>query len=120
MKQAAAATFDFIEPMKALPVTDLPVGDWLYELKFDGYRPLALKAGKEVRLISRNRTNFDNDYLQLIDTLKSLTAKQATIDGEIAVLELNDSGKLCGDGHFILEDLLTPRPPRIDDRLKPN
>jgi ATP-dependent DNA ligase len=39
MKQAAAATFDFIEPMKALPVTDPPVGDWIYELKFDGYRP---------------------------------------------------------------------------------
>ena len=52
MKQAAAANFDFIEPMKALPVTDLPVGDWLYELKFDGYRALAFKAGKEVRPIS--------------------------------------------------------------------
>ena len=87
MKQAAVATFDFIEPMKALPVTDLPVGDWLYELKFDGYRALAFKAGKEARLISRNRTNFDNDYPQLIEALKSLTAKQATIDGEIAALD---------------------------------
>jgi bifunctional non-homologous end joining protein LigD len=87
MKQAEAATFSFIEPMKALPVTDLPVGDWIYELKFDGYRALAFKAGKEVRLISRNRTNFDNDYPQLIEALKSLTAKQATIDGEIAALD---------------------------------
>jgi bifunctional non-homologous end joining protein LigD len=42
----------FIEPMKALPVRDLPAGDWLYEMKFDGYRALAIKAGKEVRLIS--------------------------------------------------------------------
>ena len=50
MKQARAATFDFIEPMKALPVTDLPVGDWIYELKFDGYRALAFKADKEVWL----------------------------------------------------------------------
>jgi bifunctional non-homologous end joining protein LigD len=58
MKQGKAANFAFIEPMKALPVTDLPVGDWLYELKFDGYRALAFKAGKEVRLISRNQTNF--------------------------------------------------------------
>jgi len=87
MKQGAASNFTFIEPMKALPVTDLPVGDWLYELKFDGYRALAFKAGREVRLISRNRTNFDNDYPQLIDALKSLTAKQATIDGEIAALD---------------------------------
>jgi bifunctional non-homologous end joining protein LigD len=57
MKQVAAATFVFIEPMKALPVRELPVGDWLYELKFDGYRALAFKAGKEVRLISRNRSS---------------------------------------------------------------
>jgi ATP-dependent DNA ligase len=35
MKPGEAA-FAFIEPMKALPVQDLPVGDWLYELKFDG------------------------------------------------------------------------------------
>jgi NAD(P)-dependent dehydrogenase (short-subunit alcohol dehydrogenase family) len=35
-------------------------------------------------LISRNRTNFDNDYPQLINALISLTAKQATIDGQIA------------------------------------
>jgi bifunctional non-homologous end joining protein LigD len=91
MKQSAAATFAFIEPMKALPVTNPPVGDWLYELKFDGYRALAFKSGKEVRLISRNRTNFDNDYPQLIDALKSLTAKSATIDGEIAALD--DQGR---------------------------
>ena len=87
MKQGEAANFAFIEPMKALPVTDLPVGDWLYELKFDGYRALAFKAGKEARLISRNGTNFDKDYPQLIDALKSLTAKQATIDGEITALD---------------------------------
>jgi bifunctional non-homologous end joining protein LigD len=52
MKQGAAQNFSFIEPMNALPVRDLPVGDWLYELKFDGYRALSFKAGKEVRLIS--------------------------------------------------------------------
>jgi len=87
MKQGEAANFAFIEPMKALPVTDLPVGDCLYELKFDGYRALAFKAGKEARLISRNRTNFDNDYPQLIEALKSPTAKRATIDGEITALD---------------------------------
>jgi bifunctional non-homologous end joining protein LigD len=87
MKPGEAANVAFIEPMKALAAAELPVGDWLYELKFDGYRALAFKAGKEARLISRNRTNFDNDYPLLIDALKSLTAKQATIDGEIAALD---------------------------------
>ena len=60
MKQGAASNFAFIEPMKALRVQNLPAGDWLYELKFDGYRALAFKAGKEVRLISRNRTSLDS------------------------------------------------------------
>jgi bifunctional non-homologous end joining protein LigD len=41
-----------IEPMKALPVEKLPDGDWLYEIKFDGYRALAFKDGKDVQLIS--------------------------------------------------------------------
>jgi bifunctional non-homologous end joining protein LigD len=61
--------------MKALRVRDLPSGDWLYEMKFDGYRALAFKAGKEVRLISSNQIDFGNDYPQLIDALKLLTAK---------------------------------------------
>jgi bifunctional non-homologous end joining protein LigD len=91
MKQGAASNFAFIEPMNTLRVRDLPAGNWLYELKFDGYRALAFKAGKEVRLFSRNRTNFDNAYPQLIDALKSLNAKEATIDGEITALD--DEGK---------------------------
>ena len=33
MKQGEAANFAFIEPMKALPVMDLPVGDWPTEIR---------------------------------------------------------------------------------------
>jgi bifunctional non-homologous end joining protein LigD len=91
MKQAAAANFVFIEPMKALVVRDLPAGDWLYEMKFNGYRALALKTAEDLRLISRNGINFGDDYPQLIDALKSLSVKQAIIDGEIAALD--DEGK---------------------------
>ena len=89
MKQGTASNFSFIEPMKALRVQELPLGDWLYELKFDGYRAIAFKAGKEVRLVSRNRTNFD--YPQLIDALKLLTANNVIADGEITALD--DKGK---------------------------
>ena len=42
-----------------------------------------------VRLVSRNRTNFRDDYPQLIDILKLLTAKEVIIDGEIAALDPN-------------------------------
>jgi bifunctional non-homologous end joining protein LigD len=87
MKRSVADNFSLIEPMKALPVRDLPSGDWLYEMKFDGYRALAFKAGKEVRLISRNQIDFGNDYPQLLDALKLLSPKNVIIDGEIAALD---------------------------------
>ena len=36
----------FAEPMLLLRTEKLPEGkDWLYELKFDGYRALAIKSG---------------------------------------------------------------------------
>jgi hypothetical protein len=34
-------------------------GDWIYEMKFDGYRALAFKAGSEVRLLSRSAESSD-------------------------------------------------------------
>src|SRR6516164_9439853 len=75
----------FIEPMKALPVEKFPEGDWLYEIKFDGYRALAFKGGKDVRLVSRNKKAFD--YPQLLDSLKKLPAERVILDGEIAGLD---------------------------------
>ena len=80
-------TFSFIEPMMALLVPELPVGNWLYELKFDGYRALAFKAGSEVRLLSRNRTLFNDNYPRLVDSLKALKSKSFALDGEIAALD---------------------------------
>jgi bifunctional non-homologous end joining protein LigD len=43
-------SLSFIEPTKALPVEKLPKGDWLYEIKFDGYRALGFKDGKRCAL----------------------------------------------------------------------
>jgi bifunctional non-homologous end joining protein LigD len=71
--------------MKALPVEKLPEGEWLYEIKHDGYRALAFKDGKSVRLVSRNNKEFN--YPQLLDALKSLPAKHVVLDGEIAALD---------------------------------
>ena len=71
--------------MKALPVEQLPDGDWLYEVKHDGYRALAFKDGKDVRLVSRNKKAFD--FPQLLDALKKLLAQRVILDGEIAALD---------------------------------
>ena len=85
MKPNTTNNPSFIEPMKALPVEKLPEGDWVYEIKFDGYRALALKEGKDVRLVSRNKKAFD--YPQLLAALKKLPADSVILDGEIAALD---------------------------------
>jgi len=56
VKPNAGNRLSFIEPMKALSVEKLPEGDWIYEIKHDGYRALAFKDGKDVRLISLEET----------------------------------------------------------------
>jgi bifunctional non-homologous end joining protein LigD len=68
MKQEPSVSF--IEPLTALRLQELPVGNWLYEMKFDGFLALAFKIGKEVRLVSRNQTLFNDNYPVLIDAFK--------------------------------------------------
>jgi ATP-dependent DNA ligase len=48
----------FIEPMDCLPVPKLPAGSqWLWEIKLDGYRAVAVKSGGDVTL-SRAEENL--------------------------------------------------------------
>jgi bifunctional non-homologous end joining protein LigD len=64
--------------------------DWLFEIKWDGYRAIAEKNGKEILLYSRNGLNFMQTYPIVADQLKTIKA-DAILDGEIVVL--NDEGK---------------------------
>src|ERR1700722_7078027 len=41
--------------MKAKLVGSMPSGEWIYEIKFDGYRALALRGGTETQILSRNQ-----------------------------------------------------------------
>jgi ATP-dependent DNA ligase len=42
----------FVEPMKARLVDSKPVGNWIYEIKVDGYGVAALRGGAETRILS--------------------------------------------------------------------
>lgn len=78
----------FIDPMKAVLVDDLPKGDdWIYELKFDGVRALAIKSGKNIQLISRTAKDFTAKFPEVAEALQRLPCKQAVLDGEIAALD---------------------------------
>lgn len=78
----------WVEPMKATLLKEPPVGpDWLYELKWDGYRALALRDGASVELISRNQKPLTADFPELAEALAQLPVKSAVLDGEICALD---------------------------------
>jgi bifunctional non-homologous end joining protein LigD len=78
----------FIEPMKAKLVEKPPVtGDWIYELKFDGIRLIALKADGKVSLLSRNQNDLSGRFPEIVEAIENLSARQCVIDGEVVALD---------------------------------
>lgn len=78
------------QPMLATLVNQPPTEDgWLYEIKWDGYRAIALMNKKEVQLLSRNNKSFHEKFYPVFAALQQW-AINAVIDGEIVVL--NEKG----------------------------
>ena len=78
----------FIEPMKPKLLDEPPRhGDWLYELKFDGIRAIALKDGDKANLISRNENELRARFSEIADAIKQLPIKECVIDGEVVALD---------------------------------
>src|SRR5256714_191969 len=78
----------FIEPMKARLVDGPPShGDWLYELKFDGIRAIAIKNKSKISLISRNGNRLDARFPAIAEAVKNLPVRDCVIDGEVVALD---------------------------------
>jgi DNA ligase D-like protein (predicted polymerase) len=58
-----------------------------YELKWDGYRMLAVKAGEAVRLVSRKRQDYTKEMATVARDVGSLTPDECVLDGEICALD---------------------------------
>ena len=105
----------FIEPMLLLRTEKLPEGaDWLLELKLDGYRALAIKAGGKVHLRSRNDNDFNSRYAGLVKALAPMP-DDTVIDGEVVALDaegrpsfntLQNHGSVSANLHFFIFDVL--------------
>src|SRR5690606_14589125 len=60
---------------------------WLHEVKFDGYRTLAMVKGTEARLITRGGLDWTRRYGDLPAAFAELGVREAALDGEIVVLD---------------------------------
>jgi bifunctional non-homologous end joining protein LigD len=81
-----------IHPMLATPIAkafDNP--DWLFELKWDGYRAVAFIEDGRLRLVSRNQNDLTKQFAELGSLPQFVRAERAIIDGEIVALD--DEGR---------------------------
>ena len=73
--------------MLLLRTEKLPDGpQWVHELKFDGYRALAIKSGGKVHLRSRNDNDFNGRYPGVVKALGAMS-DDTVIDGEVVALD---------------------------------
>jgi bifunctional non-homologous end joining protein LigD len=63
-----------------------PTSGWIFERKFDGERCIAVKKGRNVRLVSRNNKSMNNSYPEIAEALKK-QRNDFIIDGEIVTFE---------------------------------
>ncbi|NLX63852.1 MAG: DNA ligase D [Clostridiaceae bacterium] len=85
--------FDITDVQLAKPVSRIPDGDdWIFEMKYDGYRILAFVEGNNVRLVSRNGNDYTERFFAVSNSLiEFASGKSMVLDGEMTVID--ETGK---------------------------
>jgi ATP-dependent DNA ligase len=100
-------------PMEALSVDEIPAGpEWQYEPKWDGFRCLVFRDGKNVELRSKSGRPMTRYFPELVAAVGALKAPKFVLDGEIVVPT---------DGAFSFDALLQrihPAPSRVQRLAK--
>jgi ATP-dependent DNA ligase len=85
-------------PMEAISVQAIPEGaDWQYEPKWDGFRCIAFRDGKSVKLQSKAGQPLGRYFPELLEQFGDLSPTRFVVDGEIVVPV---------DGELSFDDLL--------------
>ncbi|HTN45728.1 MAG TPA: DNA ligase D [Flavipsychrobacter sp.] len=80
---------NYIKPMLASTTDEAFDGEnWIFEIKWDGYRAIAEVDRSNVKLYSRNGLSFENTYPVIFDALSQLKIR-AVLDGEIVAMNKN-------------------------------
>jgi ATP-dependent DNA ligase len=73
MPQRSSRAVGFIEPCRPSPIKQPPAGsNWLHEIKHDGFRIMARKDGKGVRLYTRNGYDFVDRFPRIVEAASCL------------------------------------------------
>jgi bifunctional non-homologous end joining protein LigD len=108
----------WIKPQLTRLVDEAPAGgDWVHEIKYDGYRMHPRIDGGKIQLLTRTGLDWSHRYRRTIDALGALRVKSAYVDGELCALNADgvpvfsrlqaamDEGR-TGDLVFFAFDLL--------------
>lgn len=89
LKKKADPWPDFIQPQLARLVTDPPPenGNWVHEMKFDGYRMQAHVKNGIGSFYTRNALDWSNNFPHLMESLAGLNIENAIFDGELVALD---------------------------------
>ena len=91
LRSLVAKNAAFAEPMECLSVSKLPEGkQWVWEIKLDGYRALAVKSSSDVMLLSRRNKLLNTKFPYIVESLADL-ADGTVVDGEL--VGLDNSGR---------------------------
>lgn len=81
----------FMTPELATLADAVPEGpEWVHEIKFDGYRTLAMINQGEVHMMTRSGLDWTAKYQAIAEELKTLDVQQAIIDGEVVALDADN------------------------------
>jgi bifunctional non-homologous end joining protein LigD len=76
-----------ISPQMAILADEPPEGEnWLHEIKYDGYRILAVIKSGKIRLLTRRGKDWAGKFAPVAAALAELSSADAVLDGEVAVL----------------------------------
>ncbi len=74
-----------VAPMLAKSVKDVPVGDYVYEPKWDGFRCIVFRDGDEVELGSRNERPLTRYFPELVAAAREHLPPRCVMDGEVVI-----------------------------------
>jgi bifunctional non-homologous end joining protein LigD len=90
MSHSRPRPLGFIEPCQPTTALKPPSGPgWLHEIKHDGYRMMALRAGDRIRLLTRSRADWSERFPAVVKALEWLDVKSCLIDGKLVVCDEN-------------------------------